>query len=82
LADRKDLPEYKSGVKRPEDEFDDLNARVVLREESVSEDDSIIKQVTTEGRGRLVDPADTVYYKHETRFDNGQLVDLSETRKV
>jgi len=38
--------------------------------------------VVTEGRGRLVDPADTVYYKHETRFDNGQLVDLSETRKV
>ena len=76
------MPEYKSEVKRPDDEFDDIPGRVILREEKVSEDDSIIKQVTTEGRGRVVDPADTVYYKHETRFDNGQLVDLSETRKV
>jgi hypothetical protein len=25
---------------------------------------------------------DTVYYKHEVRFDNGQLVDLDERRKV
>lgn len=25
---------------------------------------------------------DVVYYKHETRFDNGQLVDLDERRKV
>jgi hypothetical protein len=29
-----------------------------------------------------VDGADTVYYTHATRFDNGQLVDLNETRKV
>jgi len=35
-----------------------------------------------EGVGAPVDPEDIVYYRHETRFDNGQLVDLSETRKV
>jgi hypothetical protein len=29
-----------------------------------------------------VTPDDTVYYKHETRFDNGQLVDLDERRRV
>ena len=35
-----------------------------------------------EGIGNFVNDDDTVYYKHETRFDNGQLVDLNETRKV
>lgn len=35
-----------------------------------------------EGTGASVDPEDTVFYKHETRFDNGQLVDLQETRKI
>ena len=45
-------------------------------------DGSILKIMEVAGSGNLVDEADTVYYKHETRFDNGQLVDLNETRKV
>ena len=30
----------------------------------------------------MIEKEDTVYYKHELRFDNGQLVDLTEIRKV
>ena len=35
-----------------------------------------------EGKGSFAEETDTVQYKHETRFDNGQLVDLNEKRKV
>lgn len=35
-----------------------------------------------EGKGNVVDDKDIVYYKHETRFDSGSLVDLAEKRKV
>jgi len=35
-----------------------------------------------EGKGSFAEDTDTVQYKHETRFDNGQLVDLNEKRKV
>lgn len=45
-------------------------------------DGSIVKITEVAGTGNLVNKEDTVYYKHETRFDNGQLVDPSETRKV
>lgn len=45
-------------------------------------DQSIVKLVTAKGAGSCIAPEDTVYYRHETRFDNGQLVDLGETRKV
>ena len=38
--------------------------------------------VVEEGKGGPVDKEDIVYYMHETRFDNGQLVDLQEMRKV
>ena len=40
------------------------------------------KKVIEEGVGALADVEDIIYYKHETRFDNGQLVDLDERRKV
>ena len=35
-----------------------------------------------EGKGNFITNTDDVYYKHETRFDNGQLVDFSEKRKA
>ena len=35
-----------------------------------------------EGKGSFAEDTDTVQYRHETRFDNGQLVDLNEKRKV
>lgn len=41
-----------------------------------------MKIITQQGQGSCVSAEDTVYYKHETRFDNGQLVDLGERRKV
>ena len=35
-----------------------------------------------EGSGSLAEPGDTIYYRHQTRFDNGQLVNYDERRKV
>lgn len=55
---------------------------VPLRTEKVYEDHSVEIIVVEEGSGNLVEDTDTVYYRHEHRFDNGQLVDLNETRKV
>ena len=43
---------------------------------------SVMKLLIAEGSGTYVESDDTVYYRHETRFDNGQLVDLDERRKV
>lgn len=37
---------------------------------------------TTSQFDRKCEEADIVYYTHETRFDNGQLVDFEEKRKV
>lgn len=37
---------------------------------------------TTSTFHRLVEEADIVHYFHETRFDNGQLVDFDEKRKA
>jgi len=54
----------------------------VLHTTDICGDGSILKLTLVDGTGNVVDKEDTVYYKHETRFDNGQLVDLSETRKV
>ena len=68
--------------RRPEDEHFDLTTIEVLRTTDVLNDGSIVILTLTEGTGNVVDREDTVYYRHETRFDNGQLVDLSETRKV
>ena len=35
-----------------------------------------------EGKGTCIEAFDDVYYKHETRFDNGVLVDFNEKRKA
>ena len=42
-----------------------------IRTEDITEDGSIHVITEVEGIGNFVDEADTVYYKHETRFDNG-----------
>jgi hypothetical protein len=68
--------------RRPEDEFFDLKSILVVRETDILGDGSITKLVIQEGKGAFVDMDDVVYYLHETRFDNGQLVDLQEMRKV
>jgi len=44
--------------------------------------DAIIKFVLQNGSGTIIQNTDDVYYRHETRHDNGQLVDFSERRKV
>ena len=59
------------GSKRPWDEFYDMKSIKPIRIESVVEDGSIQILTEVEGVGNFVDEADTVYYKHETRFDNG-----------
>jgi hypothetical protein len=38
--------------------------------------------VVEEGNGDLIDTKDHVYYRHETRHENGQLVDFSEKRRA
>jgi hypothetical protein len=48
----------------------------------VVDKDAILKFVLVEGKGTLVMNTDDVYYRHETRHDNGQLVDFCERRKV
>lgn len=68
--------------RRPEDEFFDLKSIVPLRVEKITDDGSVEIIVVEEGSGNLVEDTDTVYYRHEHRFDNGQLVDLNETRRV
>lgn len=54
----------------------------VLRTEKIC--DGVTKLVLNEGQegSQPADMEDIVYYKHETRYDNGQLVDLDERRKV
>lgn len=69
-------------LRRPEDEFFDLKSLEVLRTQDVNPDGTVTKLVLQEGSGSPADLEDIVYYKHETRFDNGQLVDIDERRKV
>jgi hypothetical protein len=74
-------------MRRPDDEFFDLKELTIMRTENVpqtvSEDkDSLVKLVELEGYGALIEETDTVRYQHETRFDNGQIVDLDERRKT
>ena len=73
---------YPPAKRRPDDEFFDLKSIVPLRTERVNDDGSIEIIVVEEGFGNLIEATDTVYYKHEHRFDNGQLTDLNEPRKV
>lgn len=80
--DLEDKPSVPFEKRRPDDEFFDLQSIVPLKVVDVLPDCSIQILVIEEGTGACVDPEDTVFYKHETRFDNGQLVDLQETRKI
>ena len=68
--------------RRPLDEFFDLKSIVPLRTETVTEDQGIIKYVIEEGKGSFIENFDDVYYKHETRYDTGYLVDFAEKRKA
>lgn len=43
---------------------------------------AILKFVLIEGKGTVTQNTDDAYYRHETRHDNGQLVDFCERRKV
>jgi len=70
------------GPRRPADEFFDLSTINAIRTEDLYGDGSVLILTEVEGRGSFAEDADTVQYKHETRFDNGQLVDLNEKRKV
>jgi ribosome-associated protein YbcJ (S4-like RNA binding protein) len=47
----------------------------------VTGDGGIMKFVIEEGKGDPITMVDDVYYRHETRFDNGQLVEIKERRK-
>jgi hypothetical protein len=42
----------------------------------------VIKYIIEEGKGSCISPTDDVYYRHETRFSTGQLVDFAEKRKA
>lgn len=64
----------------PEDEFCDLNQIELLH--TVEIDESLCIQTVCEGKGSLPEPGDTIYYKHSTRFDNGQLCNFDERRRV
>ena len=70
------------GPRRPADEFFDLSKISAIRTEDLYGDGSVLILTEVEGKGSFAEDADTVQYKHETRFDNGQLVDLNEKRKV
>ena len=66
--------------RRPDDEFICFDDLPVIATEQIS--DSITKLILTRGSGSPPTLDDTVYYKHETRYDNGQLVNLDERRLV
>ncbi|CDW86323.1 peptidyl-prolyl cis-trans isomerase fkbp6-like [Stylonychia lemnae] len=68
--------------KRPIDEFFDLKSISPIREERIPENNEIVKYVIEDGKGSFIGLQDEVFYKHETRFDNGQLVDFSEKRNA
>ena len=71
-----------TGPRRPVDEFYDLKTIVAVKEQDVYGDGSVTIYTEVEGAGSFAEETDTVQYRHETRFDNGQLVDLNEKRKV
>lgn len=76
--------------RRPIDEFYDVQSveKTCKRgpeDISVEKDGQFIKYVVEESKSkfnRLIDVNDTVHYIHETRYDNGQLVDFEEKRKA
>lgn len=71
-----------SADRRPPDEFFELAPILELPAEDITGNGGVMKYVVEEGKGSTVQSTDTVYYKHETRYSNGQLVDFSEKRKA
>ena len=63
-------------------EFFDLETINAIKTQDIYEDGSVLILTEVEGKGSFAEDTDTIQYKHETRFDNGQLVDLNEKRKV
>jgi len=78
-----DLAEEQRNAKRIEVIGRDSSVTVITLDQvkDVSPDE-IIKFLQVIGSGTLIQNTDDVYYRHETRHDNGQLVDFSERRKV
>lgn len=71
--------------KRPDDEFFDLQ---VMQNEAIEQTvyhDGAMTKILIEPAAfpthRIVQDTDFVYYIHETRYDNGQLVNLMEKRR-
>jgi hypothetical protein len=42
-----------------------------LKAVPVTEDEGIVKYMMEEGKGEPIDEKDIVFYRHETRYDNG-----------
>ena len=69
-------------LRKPEDEFFDLESIEPLGTETLDSEGNLEMLTIVEGAGTFPEPGDVVYYKHQTRFSNGQLVDFDERRKV
>ena len=71
--------------KRPDDEFFDLQMMQNEALEQVVYDGGAMTKIVIEPATfpthRIVQDSDFVYYIHETRYDNGQLVNLMERRR-
>jgi hypothetical protein len=68
--------------RRPEDFHYDLAQIKPSKIIDVTGDKSILLLVEKEGSGTLVEEKDTVFYRHETRFPTGYLVDCLEKRRI
>ncbi len=53
-----------------------------MRVETITPDGGVIKYIMQEGKGSLIENTDVIYYKHEIRYDSGQLVKFNLYRKV
>jgi hypothetical protein len=57
--------------KTHDDEFVDLKSLPIKSTVLITPEGDLKKHILEEGVGNCVYPEDIVYYKHETRFDNG-----------
>lgn len=69
-------------LRKPEDEFFDLTSIEPLHMQVICPEGGLEMLTIVEGSGSHPEPGDVVYYKHQTRFSNGQLVEFDERRKV
>ena len=75
--------------KRPIDEFYDVSnvehSECIGEPQDLYDDGEMIKYTVKQSTSkfdRLIESEDIVHYMHETRYDNGQLVDFEERRKA